>query len=54
MKQNIRFVVVKGNTYLRAEDVAEYIVECGSSEETDVRNRLKEAARNIVESSLHP
>lgn len=44
----IRTVVVQGNTYIRVEDVAEYIRECGSGEETDVRNRLKHAAENLV------
>jgi hypothetical protein len=42
-----RFVVVKDKTYLRLEDVVQFIIEIGGTEETDVRNRLEEAARNI-------
>lgn len=45
-----RTVVVRGNVYLRVEDVAAYLVECGSGEETDVRNRLKEAAKAVLRS----
>lgn len=44
----IHSVVVRGVTYLRAEDVAKYIEECGIGEETDVRNRLKKASEIIV------
>lgn len=46
-KSMLRAVVVRGVTYLRAEDVAEYIRQCGSGEETDVRNRLNRAAENL-------
>lgn len=47
-KMHMRTVVVRGTTYLRVEDVAEYIRACGEGEETDVRNRLKKAAEAIV------
>ena len=40
----MRFVVVKGARYLRAEDVAEYLRELGGAEETDVRERIDTAA----------
>lgn len=47
-KQEIRFVVLSGGKkYLRAEDVAAFIREIGGAEETDVRNRLEEAARKL-------
>lgn len=48
MRANIRFVVVRGVQYLRVEDVAEYIRELGSGEDTDVRNRLNEGAQNLL------
>lgn len=48
MKVRVRTVFLRGNTYLRLDDVVEFIQECGSGEETDVRNRLKEAASNLV------
>lgn len=48
MKANIRFVVVRGVQYLRVEDVAEYIRELGSGEETDVHNRLNEGAQSLL------
>ena len=40
----MRFVIVKRARYLRVEDVAEYLRELAGSEETDVRNRINEAA----------
>lgn len=43
-----RYVEVRGVRYLRLEDVATFIRELGGGEETDVRNRLKEAARRIT------
>lgn len=43
-----RYVDVRGARYLRVEDVATFLRELGGSEETDVRNRLDEAARNIT------
>lgn len=45
--EQMRFVVFKGAVYLRAEDVANYIMALGGSEETDVRNRLKQAAQCV-------
>lgn len=44
---NIRHVHANGTTYLRLEDVVSYIREIAGSEETDVRNRLNEAASNL-------
>lgn len=44
---DMRFIEVRGVRYLHAEDVVEFIAELGATEETDVRNRLNEAARNI-------
>lgn len=43
-----RYVEVRGVRYLRLEDVAAFIRELGGGEETDVRNRLKEAAHRIT------
>lgn len=43
-----RFVEVRGERYLRFDDVAAFLRELGGSEETDVRNRLDEAARRIT------
>lgn len=40
-----RFVEVRGVRYLRLDDVAAFLHALGSTEETDVRNRLDEAAR---------
>lgn len=46
---NIRSVFVNGRHYLRAEDVSSYIQELAGAEETDTRNRLIEAARNLLQ-----
>ena len=43
-KFNLRFVVVRGARYLRLDDVASLLRDLGSTEETDVRRRLDEAA----------
>jgi len=43
----MRFVTVKGAVYFRAEDVANFVETLGATEETDVRNRLRQAARNM-------
>lgn len=50
MIHSMRFVKVSGAMYLRVEDVASFIQEIASGEETDVRNRMKEAADNLVRS----
>lgn len=47
-KVNIRHVHVNGATYLRMEDVVSFIREIAGAEETDVRNRLNEAANNLT------
>ena len=44
---NLRIVKINDIIYIRAEDISEYILNLGSAEETDVRNRLKAAADNI-------
>jgi hypothetical protein len=43
-----RFVEIRGVRYLRIDDVAAFVRELGSAEETDVRKRLDEAARQIT------
>jgi hypothetical protein len=47
-KMRVRYVVVRGVRYLHVDDVAEFIREAGGGEETDVRNRLTEAAHNLT------
>lgn len=44
---NIRTVTARGVRYLRAEDVATLLREIGSTEATDVRNRLYQMANNL-------
>lgn len=46
-KFNLRFVVVRGVRYLRLDDVAILLRDLGSTEDTDTRRRLDEAARNL-------
>lgn len=43
----IRFLTFKNVIYLRKEDVVGYIQELAATEETDIRNRYMEAARNL-------
>ena len=43
----MRYVTLHGVVYYRAEDVAEYVRTLGATEETDVRNRLHEAATHL-------
>lgn len=50
----VRYVDVHGVRYLRLEDVAAFVRELGSSEETDVRNRLDEAARRLLAPESKP
>lgn len=45
---HIRCVNIRGRVFLLAEDVAKYMRELASSEETDVRERLNEAADNLA------
>lgn len=47
MYQNIRYVMVHGVKYFRQENMVNFILELSSGEETDVRNRLTEAAVNL-------
>jgi hypothetical protein len=44
----LRFVEIRGVRYVRLNDVTALIRELGSTEETDVRERLNEAARRIA------
>lgn len=46
-KVQIRMISANGATYLRQEDVVTYIQEIATTEETDVRNRLLQAANNL-------
>lgn len=46
-KMQFRYVTVRGVRYLRVEDVALFVRDLGSTEPTDTRNRLNEAARNL-------
>lgn len=46
-EMDFRFIRANGYFYLRKEDVVEYILNFAECEETDVRDRLKQAARNI-------
>lgn len=43
----LRFIVVRGRRYLRLDDVASLLRRIGSTEETDTRDRLDEAARKL-------
>ena len=47
-KVQVRFVLVRGSRYLHVDDVAAFIRELAATEETDVRNRLLQAATNIA------
>jgi hypothetical protein len=49
-----RFVEVRGVRYLRLDDVASFVRELGNAEETDVRNRLAEAAVQLVRAQGKP
>lgn len=48
LKPTIKFIVVKGVKYLRAEDVASYLQEIAATEESDTRNRLNKAAQELL------
>lgn len=51
----IRFIRANGGkTYLRLEDVVEYLREMAAVEETDTRNRFLEAADKMLNSFSHP
>ena len=49
-QHNIRFLEVQGVLYLRAKDVKEYLLALAGGEETDVRNRISQAAENLAPS----
>ena len=53
-KAQLRYVVIRGVQYLRHDDVASFIRALGSAEETDVRNRLNEAAANLLRTQVKP
>jgi hypothetical protein len=44
----LRVIEVNGHRYLRIDDVAAFVRELGGGEETDVRNRLNEAADQLL------
>ena len=46
--KNVRFITVKGNTYLRAEDVAAMLIDLGSTEPTDTRVRIEELVKSLL------
>jgi hypothetical protein len=48
-KCKLRFVDVRDARYLRIEDVSAFIRELGGGEETDVRHRLDQAAKNLLD-----
>ena len=48
MMIEMRFLKKNNNKiYIRKEDVYNYLMEMASTEESDVRNRLEEAATNL-------
>jgi hypothetical protein len=49
MTEQIQFRFLKKNDsiYIRKEDVINYLLEIAAAEETDVLNRLNQAASNI-------
>jgi len=51
MKPEFKFRVieVKGQRYLRIEDVAAFVRELGGGEQTDVRVRLNQAADGLLQ-----
>lgn len=44
----LRFIELNGSKYVRVDDVAAFINELAATEETDTRNRLQQAARNLL------
>ena len=50
-KARLRFVEVRGARYLHIDDVSAFVRELGGGEETDVRNRLNEAADRLKKTS---
>jgi hypothetical protein len=48
-KFQLRFVDIRDVRYLRLEDVAAFIRELGGGEETDVRHRLDQAAKTLLD-----
>lgn len=44
----VRYVNLRGNRYIRAEDVARYVAEIAATEETDTKRRLLDAADRLV------
>lgn len=47
-KFDLRFVNVKGQSYVRVEDMVAYLREIAGSEATDVRKRFESAAYSIT------
>jgi hypothetical protein len=48
METSLRTVSLPRGVYVRVEDVAELILEFGSTEPTDTRERLVQLARNVM------
>ncbi len=46
--KNVRFITYDLTQYLRVEDVAELLLEFGSTEETDVRTRIEALASSLL------
>lgn len=44
---NMHKVTIKNVTYVRVEDVVEYLRDLAATEETDTRDRLEQAAYNM-------
>lgn len=51
-KIQFRTIVHNQVTYIRKEDVAELLIELGSSEDADVQNRLWQMAANVMGLSM--
>ena len=47
-KFNCRYVMVKDVLYIRAEDVAAWVIHIVETEEVDVRNRFKQAVQSLI------
>ena len=48
MQLQIRTITARENLYLRLEDVVKVLDAFGDTEETDVRNRMRELTSNLM------
>jgi len=46
--QNVRFVIVNSKRYLLSGDVANLLIELGSTETIDTRKRIEELANRLT------